>query len=65
MEDRQTQESLSNLREQWGVQAWCDELLRWGCPSLDANEEDRIWFANWLRVGASPRGRLRAQPGGL
>src|SRR3954452_15802736 len=54
MGDRETQRELSELREQWGVQAWRDELLRWGCPSLAAKEEDRLWFADWLRVGAGP-----------
>ena len=45
---------LARLREGWGVQEWCDELLMEGCPSLAASEDDRRWFANWLRVGASP-----------
>ena len=53
-EDREVQQELSEVREQWGVQAWCDELLRSGCPTLYANVDDRRWFANWLRVGASP-----------
>ena len=25
----------------------------WNCPTLYASEEERLWFANWLRVGAS------------
>lgn len=54
LEDRRVQEELSALREGWGEQAWCDELLRLGCPTLYANEEDRRWFADWLRVSASP-----------
>ena len=29
-------------------------MLREGCPTLYASEEERRWFANWLRVGASP-----------
>ncbi|MBA2569453.1 MAG: adenylate/guanylate cyclase domain-containing protein [Actinobacteria bacterium] len=45
---------LRELRENWGIQEWCDELLRQSCPSLAATEAERIWFANWLRVGASP-----------
>ncbi|HSP72441.1 MAG TPA: adenylate/guanylate cyclase domain-containing protein [Gaiellaceae bacterium] len=53
-EDRETQQVLSELRDHWGEQAWCDGLLREGCPSLYANEENRRWFADWLRVGASP-----------
>ncbi len=52
--DRETQEELSRLREEWGTQEFADELLALGTPSISANEEDRRWFANWLRVGASP-----------
>ena len=54
LDDREVQQQLSELRDQWGTQAWCDELLKVGCPTLYENEEDRRWFANWLRVGASP-----------
>jgi len=50
----QVQLVLARLRERWGVQDWCDELLRDGCPSLADDEGYRRWFANWLRVGASP-----------
>ncbi len=53
-DSREAQRGLSELREHWGTQAWCDEMLREGSPTLYANEEDRRWFANWLRVGASP-----------
>jgi class 3 adenylate cyclase len=53
-EDRETQQGLSELREGWGQQAWCDELLRVGCPTLYTDEEERRWFADSLRVGASP-----------
>jgi class 3 adenylate cyclase len=45
---------LLKLREGWGTQEFADHLLEWGCPSLAANEDDRRWFANSLRVGASP-----------
>lgn len=54
IEVRETQRTLSELREKWGQQAWCDELLRGGCPTLYADEDERRWFADWLRVGASP-----------
>jgi class 3 adenylate cyclase/pimeloyl-ACP methyl ester carboxylesterase len=47
-------QELPRTREGWGVQEWCDELLMEGCPSLAASEDDRRWFANWLRVGANP-----------
>ncbi len=45
---------LAELRERWGTQAYCDELLRVTAPSLLESDEERRWFANWLRVGASP-----------
>ena len=45
---------LAELREGWGTRAFCDELLQTGCPTLYAREEDREWFANELRCGASP-----------
>jgi class 3 adenylate cyclase/pimeloyl-ACP methyl ester carboxylesterase len=51
---REYQEELSDLRERWGTQEYSDKLLRSGCPSLYSSEEDRRWFANWLRVGATP-----------
>jgi class 3 adenylate cyclase len=53
-DDREVQQELSELRERWGTQAWCDELLKLGSPTLYANEEHRRWHANWLRVSASP-----------
>jgi class 3 adenylate cyclase len=46
---------LTKLREQWGTQEYCDELLAWNSPTLFASEADRLWFANWLRVGATPQ----------
>jgi class 3 adenylate cyclase len=45
---------LQQLRDEWGTQAWCDSLLSEICPTLAAAEEDRVWFANFLRVGATP-----------
>ena len=54
MADRATQEMLSAFRERWGTQEFADDLLRGEAPSLFASEDDRRWFANWLRVGASP-----------
>ncbi len=53
-EDRAEQQELSDLRDRWGTQAYSDELLEEGGPTLYQNEDDRLWFANWLRVGASP-----------
>jgi len=45
---------LLDLRERWGTRELCDEILDLVCPTLAATEEGRSWFANWLRVGASP-----------
>jgi class 3 adenylate cyclase/pimeloyl-ACP methyl ester carboxylesterase len=45
---------LKELRDLWGTQDWCDKLLRVSAPSLAESQESRDWFANWLRVGASP-----------
>ena len=45
---------VSELLRDWGTQAFADQLLALICPTLLGNEEDRVWFANQLRVGASP-----------
>ena len=47
-------EALAPLRDEWGTQKFADELLAQGAPSLYADPKEREWFANWLRVGASP-----------
>ena len=53
-DDVRLQEQLRDLRARWGTQEYADGLLREICPTLYANEGDRRWFANCLRVGASP-----------
>lgn len=45
---------LASIRDNWGTQEFADELLAEGCPSLAGDEDSRRWFANSLRVGASP-----------
>jgi class 3 adenylate cyclase len=45
---------LRDTRERWGTRELCDEILELTCPTLAASEGGRRWFANWLRVGASP-----------
>jgi class 3 adenylate cyclase/pimeloyl-ACP methyl ester carboxylesterase len=45
---------LARLRDEWGTQAYSDELLEQNAPVLFESPEERQWFANWLRVGASP-----------
>jgi class 3 adenylate cyclase/pimeloyl-ACP methyl ester carboxylesterase len=45
---------LPELRERWGTQVYSDQILLEGCPSLYGSEEERRWFANYLRIGASP-----------
>lgn len=52
--DNWAEEDLATIRDQWGTQTYSDELLRESTPSLASSEEERNWFANWLRVGASP-----------
>jgi len=53
-EDREVQEALSRLRDQWGTEEFADFLLELGSPSLYADDNYRRRFANELRVGASP-----------
>jgi class 3 adenylate cyclase/pimeloyl-ACP methyl ester carboxylesterase len=53
-DDPDWQRELAELRDGWGTRAYSDELLRYGCPTLYEREEDREWFANELRTGASP-----------
>lgn len=53
-ESREAQEELSRLREQWGEEDWCDELLRVSSPTAYGDESRRRRFANSLRLGASP-----------
>src|SRR5438874_9411943 len=48
------QANLADLRERWGTQEYSDERLKETAPSLYADPAEREWFANWLRVGASP-----------
>lgn len=45
---------LADLRDRWGTTEFCDELLADICPTLHASETGRAWFANKLRIGASP-----------
>jgi len=45
---------LADLRERWGTQELSDEILKVGSASLYPDPAERKWFANWLRVGASP-----------
>jgi class 3 adenylate cyclase/pimeloyl-ACP methyl ester carboxylesterase len=52
--DPKEAEGLPRLRELWGTRELCDEILEDTCPTLAATPEGRSWFANWLRVGASP-----------
>lgn len=45
---------LPAIRQGWGTQELCDQMLEEICPTLASLPEGRAWFANWLRVGASP-----------
>ncbi|HSC51371.1 MAG TPA: adenylate/guanylate cyclase domain-containing protein [Gaiellaceae bacterium] len=54
LENPASLDELAALRDEWGTQEFADELLEEGAPSLYADPDEREWFANWLRVGASP-----------
>jgi class 3 adenylate cyclase len=54
LEDPDGIAELADLRDRWGTDALSDEIMREGCPSLFQSEEERRWFANYLRIGASP-----------
>jgi class 3 adenylate cyclase/broad specificity phosphatase PhoE len=45
---------IAELRERWGTRELSDEILGDTAPSLSSELAEREWFANWLRVGASP-----------
>ena len=45
---------LARLRDEWGTQQFSDEIFRENAPSLSESADEREWFANCLRVGASP-----------
>ncbi|MGE5272601.1 MAG: alpha/beta fold hydrolase [Verrucomicrobiota bacterium] len=47
-------QQASKLLRDWGTQELADRFLAEICPTLLRSEADRVWFANWLRVGASP-----------
>ena len=46
--------SLERLRRLWGTQEFADQMLAEICPTLLRSAADRMWFANWIRVSASP-----------
>lgn len=54
MDETGFEAELPVVRERWGTQAYCDELLQDSAPSLFESVEERRRFANWLRVGATP-----------
>ncbi len=54
LEPGYAESALPPIRDGWGTQELCDDILAETCPTLAATEEGREWFANWLRVGASP-----------
>ena len=47
------QRAREDLRR-WGTQELADQMMAESCPTLLRSETDRVWFANCLRVGASP-----------
>jgi len=51
-EDEDT--AFARLRREWGTQSFSDEMLAYNVPAWVDSDEHRLWFANWLRVGATP-----------
>jgi class 3 adenylate cyclase len=47
-------QNARELLRGWGTQEFADKLLAETCPTLLRSEADRVWFANCLRVEASP-----------
>ena len=47
-------QELRELRERWGTLDHASKLLAQICPTLYESAKEREWFANQLRVGASP-----------
>jgi class 3 adenylate cyclase/pimeloyl-ACP methyl ester carboxylesterase len=45
---------MADVRDRWGTRELADDILRESCPTLLDSEEDGAWFADYLRVGASP-----------
>jgi class 3 adenylate cyclase len=48
------EQELLRLREGWGSLDYAAEMLWEICPTLAENPAEREWFANRMRVGASP-----------
>jgi class 3 adenylate cyclase len=53
-ESREVQEQLSELRERWGTREYSDEMVQELSPTLYPDEAYRRWFADAVRLGASP-----------
>jgi class 3 adenylate cyclase/pimeloyl-ACP methyl ester carboxylesterase len=47
-------QELRELRAGWGTLDYASKLLAQICPTLHESPEEREWFANAMRVGASP-----------
>ena len=54
LDDPSVMEGVADVRDRWGSDALADEIMSDGCPSLLSSSEDRRWFSNYLRIGASP-----------
>jgi class 3 adenylate cyclase len=50
-EDRRV---LFELRDRWGTSEWAEALVQQTAPTFAERPENREWFTNSLRVGASP-----------
>jgi class 3 adenylate cyclase len=45
---------LLELRDRWGTSEWSEALIQQTAPTFAERPENREWFTNPLRVGASP-----------
>ena len=54
MLDEAAQRELASLRDGWGTREFADGLLAYAAPGAVGDEEAMKWFANSLRVGATP-----------
>jgi class 3 adenylate cyclase len=52
--DDENRRVLLELRDRWGTNEWSEALARETAPRFAEHPENREWFTNWLRVGASP-----------
>jgi pimeloyl-ACP methyl ester carboxylesterase len=53
--------ALEEIGQRWGTPDYCDELLENDAPSMLDDEDFRRWYANRLRLSASPAAAVALQ----